>query len=214
MTPEPRRNAEAYSGKLQSLLPRGSAWTRNPDATLTHTLEASATELARVDGRAHDLIDEANPLSTWHGMEDWERNLALPDECSSPAGTMQERRDAVIAKLNDTGRQDLAYWYELAANMGYEITIEEFSPFVCGVSECGDADAFAAEHPNTGRLGDENIRYWWNVVVHGPRLILFRCGESGPTENLGEYIIAEDLECRMRKEILAHTYLTFEYREE
>lgn len=216
-----------YLAMLQFLLPRGLAWTRAPDANLTKALDASAEELARVDHAIRLLPDEVNPATTINGLEDWERVLGLPDQCLPAGSTMQERRDAVLAKLRDLGRQDLAYWYELADTLGYSIVIEEHWPFICNWHECGDPQGgWTPDSGMTveeleqnvgypiGRCGPEEIRYWWNVIVHGDRLILFRCGESLCPELLMDWRGAESLECVMKRDKEAHTLLTFEYREE
>jgi uncharacterized protein YmfQ (DUF2313 family) len=221
------RSAADYLDMLQSLLPRGMAWTRAPGAVLTRMLAAAAEELARVDRLAILLPDEANPATTMYALEDWERVLGLPDGCLPAGETLQERRAAVLSRLCDTGRQDLGYWYALAVSLGYEVTIEEHWPFCCDWHECGDPrGGWDQESGMTverweqdvgypiGRCGPEEIRYWWNVVVHGDRLILFRCAESLCPELLMDWRSAESLECVMRRDKQAHTLLTFEYREE
>lgn len=124
--------ATDYISLLQNLLPRGVAWSRSPKAVLTKLLSACAEELARVDRAAHLLPEEVTPSTTINGLNDWERVLALPDVCLPAGSTMQERRDAVLGKLRDLGRQDLGYWYELVETLGYEITIEEHWPALCG----------------------------------------------------------------------------------
>ena len=226
MPAPPNRTAVDYLEMLQGLLPRGLAWTRAIGSNLHGTLFASAEELARIDGMTHLLISEANPLSTINGLEDWERVLGLPDACNPAGSTIQERRDAVIAKLRDIGRQDLAYWYELADTLGFAVSIEEHWPFVCGWHQCGDPQGGWTEESGMsieqweqqvgypiGRLGPEEIRYWWNVIVHGDRLVLFRCGESVNPELLMGWSPATVLECLMQRDKEAHTLLTFEYRE-
>lgn len=222
----PARTAADYLGMLQSLLPRGLAWTRSPDAVLTGTLHASADELARLDIAIRLLPDETNPLTTLAGLEDWERVLGLPDACLPTGSTLQERRDAVLGKLGDLGRQDLEYWYTLAATLGYEVTIEEHWPFECGIHECGDPqggwseesgispERWEQEHAYPiGRCALPEVRYWWNVIVHGDRLVLFRCGESACGELLMDWTDAASLECVMQRDKQAHTLLTFAYRE-
>jgi len=220
------RSASDYLNMLQALLPRGLAWTRAPDANLTKSLGASAEELARVDMAARLLLDEVNPATTAGGLEDWERVLELPDACLPASTTFPERKDAVLSKLRDLGRQDLAYWYELAESLGYTVTIEECWPFICNWHECGDpqggwvpGSGMTVERWEQdlgypiGRCGPEEVRYWWNVIVHGDRLILFRCGESLCPELLMDWRGAESLECVMRRDQEAHVLLTFEYRE-
>jgi uncharacterized protein YmfQ (DUF2313 family) len=249
----PPHDAENYLGMLQALLPRGLAWTCAPDSVLTRTLQAVAEELAKVDAAARLLPDEANPASAKISIEDWERVLGLPDGCLPAGSSLQERRDAVLAKLGDLGRQDVGYWYGLAETLGYGgaggsepetafsgearasaplagssgITIEEHWPFCCGFHECGDPRA--GWTPNSGmsielweqefgypigRCGPPEMRYWWNVIVHGDNLILFRCGESLCPERLMDWRSAVSLECVMHRDKEAHTLLTFEYREE
>jgi len=217
----------AYLAMLQNLLPRGLAWTRRPDAILTKTLAASAEELARLDSSARRLLEETNPLSAIAGLADWERVQSLPDACLPASDSLQERRGAVLAKLNDIGEHDLDYWYALAASLGYTVTIEEHWPAVCGVSQCGDPRAgWTPDSGMTierweqdmaypiGRCGPEEIRYWWNVIVHGDNLILARCGQALCPEPIMDWRGAASLECVMRRDKLAHTLLTFEYREE
>jgi uncharacterized protein YmfQ (DUF2313 family) len=223
---QPRTGSD-YLAMLQALLPRGIAWTRSPEAGLTKVLHAAADELERVDRSARLLPEEINPATTINALTDWERVLGLPDQCL-PAGTsFQERRAAVLAKLTDVGRHDLAFWEDLAVTLGYTVSVEEHWPFVCGWHECGHPQAGWTPGSGMsietwervmgypiGRCGPEEIRYWWNVVVHGDSLLLFRCGgDSLCPELLMDWTSAESLECVMRREKPAHTLLTFEYRE-
>lgn len=226
----PPRGAGHYLEMLQKLLPRGLAWSRAPvaeGANITKALAATAEELARVDYAARLLPEEVNPATTYGALEDWERVLGLPDECWPAGSTFAERKDAVLAKLRDVGRQDLAYWYELAELLGYTITIEERWPAICGWHECGDpqggwtedsgmsVEQWEQEHAHHfGRCGPEEIRYWWNVVVHGNRLLLARCAENICPDRILDWNGATPLECIMRRDKEAHTLLTFEYREE
>ncbi|MDR2051150.1 MAG: DUF2313 domain-containing protein [Deltaproteobacteria bacterium] len=222
----PMRVARDYIALLQSLLPLGLAWTRAPGANLTRVLGASAEELARVDLVARLLPDEVNPGATLGALEDWERVLDLPDKCLPAGSSFQERKEAVLAKLRDTGRQDMASLYENAETLGYSVTIEEHWPFICAWHECGDPQGGWTEESGMslerweqdegypiGRCGPEEIRYWLNVIVHGDRLILFRCAESLCPEPLLDWRGAEALECVIRREKEAHILLTFEYRE-
>ena len=156
-------------------------------------------------------------LSAIAGLEDWERVLGLPDACLPAGTTLQERRSAVLAKLRDEGRQDLAYWYGVADSLEYDVTIEEHWPFCCGIHQCADPSGLTPEeiqaHPEIGYLAVPEIRWWWNVIVHGDRLLRFRCGESLCGELLMDWRAAASLECVMLRDKLAHTLLTFTYEE-
>lgn len=121
--------ATDYLRQLQALLPPGPAWPKDDAATLTRLLDALATELSRVDGRAQKLIEEANPRTVAELFADWERVAGLPDACAQAFGsdqTMAQRRAALVGRMTTLGGQSPAYFVGLAAALGYAITITEF----------------------------------------------------------------------------------------
>lgn len=118
-----------YLRQLQALLPSGPAWPRDDDATLTQLLHGLAVELARVDGRATQLLEEADPRTTAELFADWERVAGLPDACVIAfAGdqTAAQRRASLVGRLATLGGQSAAYYIALAASLGYTVTITEF----------------------------------------------------------------------------------------
>ena len=115
-----------YLAQLQALLPQGPAWPRDAGATLTKLLRAMADELARVDSRAGQLIDETDPRTTAELLADWERVAGLPDSCVTAAQTTAQRRAALHARLTTLGGQNVSYFIALAASLGYTVTITEF----------------------------------------------------------------------------------------
>lgn len=118
-----------YLRQLQALLPPGPAWPRSDDALLTRLLGALAAELARVDGRAQRLVEEADPRTVAELFVDWERVAGLPDACAQAYGgeqTLAQRRVALVGRLTTLGGQSPAYFIGLAAALGYAITITEF----------------------------------------------------------------------------------------
>jgi len=116
-----------YLSQFQALLPPGAAFSREPDADLTKLLTALADEFARVDQRATDLRDEADPYNTVEMLADWERVAGLPDACTGAMATIYARQLALVGKLSAVGGQSRAYFIGLAATLGYEITITEYS---------------------------------------------------------------------------------------
>jgi uncharacterized protein YmfQ (DUF2313 family) len=194
-------NASDYRAQLQALLPLGDAWTRRPDAVLTRSLAAWAEELARIDARSGRLLSEAMPSDTLEMLADWERVAGLPDACGAElATTIEERRANLIVKLTQQGGASLAWFRRLAETLGYEIGIEEFRPFITGLSRCGD------------RLwGGHVVRHQWRVKVTGARLTYFRTGLSQCGDLLLKITRAEDLECLLRRLKPAHTHLVFSY---
>lgn len=193
--------AAAYRSQLQALLPPGDAWPRAVDATLTKLLDAIAEELARIDSRALNAVDESDGRMALELLADWERVCGLPDSCSaSMAITLQDRRGAVIAKLTALGGASRAYFIALAASMGYTIEIDEFRPFIAGLNRCGDILS-----------GGHSVRYQWRVRVPNARYTSFRSGSSQCGDLLGKIARAEDLECKLNRLKPAHTHLIFDY---
>lgn len=119
-----------YLHQLQALLPHGPAWPRDDTAALSRLLAALATELARVDGRAMQLVEEADPRTVAELFADRERVTGLPDACAVAFGgdqSMSQRRAALVGRLTTMGGQSSAYYVGLAAALGYASTISEFS---------------------------------------------------------------------------------------
>lgn len=192
--------ATDYLAQLQALLPQGFAWPREADAALTKLLLAWADELARVDGRAADLIEEADPRTTAELLADWERVAGLPDPCvEALAGTQTtaQRRAALVAKLTTIGGQSAAYYIALAASLGYTITVTEFRPFVAG-SVAGDA------------LTNDEWIFAWQVNAPAESIVAFAAGRSCAGEPLRAWG-NELLECVINRLRPAHTHVLFAY---
>jgi uncharacterized protein YmfQ (DUF2313 family) len=193
--------ADSYRVQLQALLPRGDAWPRRADSTLGKFLAALAEEMARLDARSEQLLSEALPGSSLELLSDWERLVGLPDACSAElATTLSERRQNVVSKLTMQGGCSRAWVIAFAAKLGYSIEIDEFRPFITGLSRCGD------------RLnGAPSVRHTWRVRVIGPRYTPFRTGASQCGDLLGKITRAEDLECQLKRRKQAHTNLIVSY---
>lgn len=121
--------ATDYLRQMQALLPPGPAWPKDDAATLTHLLSALSAELARVDGRALMLVEEADPRTVAELFADWERVAGLPDACAQAFGgeqTLAQHRGALVGRLTTLGGQSPAYYIAVSAALGYEISITEF----------------------------------------------------------------------------------------
>ena len=73
---------EAYLEQLQGLLPKGRAWRRDGEGTITRLLRAGAEILASLDLKGVQLLADINPGSTTDLIDEWERAVGLPDDCS------------------------------------------------------------------------------------------------------------------------------------
>ena len=147
--------SEQYRDQLIGLLPRGDAWRRDPESWLGRLLHGIAEELARIDARAVDLQNEADPRTCYETLADWERVCGLPDECTGAGETLAERKSRIWAKIIESGGQSRRYFRNLAAALGYDVEIEEYDRLRVGdrVMErcCGEdwMHAFAVVAPET-----------------------------------------------------------------
>lgn len=195
------RTAAEYREQLKSLLPPGQAFPRDPGTTLHDLLDGMSIELARIDARSEALPVEANPSTTNELLSDWERIAGLPDKCSGVLEqTLQGRRKALLTKLTSTGGQSQAYFIELAASLGYTVTVSEYRPFRAGWSSAGDA------------LTNGAWVFTWLVRAPEVSVTSFRAGLSAAGERLRTWG-NDTLECKLNQLKPAHTIAIFAYGE-
>lgn len=191
-------NSKEYAQQLDALLPVGLAWRRESDARMRELTRALAEEFARIDARAITLLSEALPSSALEMLSDWERVAGLPDPCVPEGQTLQERRAALISRLAGTGGQSRAFFIEIAAYLGFTITITEYRQFRTGISSVGDA------------LCGEDWLHAWRVNAPETTITEFRAGLSAAGEPLRKWG-NELLECVFSRIKPAHTVLLFGY---
>ncbi len=190
--------AEDYRDQLLALQPPGAALPVDPDSTWGRLLQALADELARIDGRADDLVDEADPRTTYELLPDWERVAGLPDACTPDGHTVDARRDALTGRIAGIGGQSAAYFIWLAADLGYSVTITEFRTADAGAAVAGDA------------INGEPWRFAWQVNAPQTTVTDAVAGSSGAGEPLRAWG-NELLECVLRARRPAHTTVLFSY---
>lgn len=195
------RTAEDYRLQLRGLLPAGPAWDPELVPEIDQVLTGLSLELARLDGRGSDLLTEMDPHRVLELLPDWERVAGLPDKCSGTLEeTIQGRRSALISKIESTGGQSPGYFIEVAARLGYEITITEFRPFRAGLSVAGDA------------LTNGDWVFTWQVNAPETTVVEFRAGLSVAGERLRTWGNSA-LECKINQIKPAHTIAIFAYGE-
>lgn len=176
----PQYSAAEYLRALQSLMPRGRIWPRDPDATQTKVLGSLTPTYARHNIRCAQLLVDAFPLTTYELLPEWEETLGLPDPCAGEAPTVAARRAQVVARLKAQGGQSVAYYIAFAAALGYTITITEYVPARAGVLRAGQplngtdwAHAWSVSSPTytityakAGVLAaGEPLAFWGNTVL-------------------------------------------------
>lgn len=186
---------QALEGALAKL-PSGWAWTRDPDSNVGRTLTPLAAEQVLFEQSAEAMLTEATPSGSAQLLPDYERVLG-PDPClAAAAATSQERRASVHLRWIRTGGAARQDFIDLAATLGYAITIDEFSPSRCGIMRCGD------------RLMPQAVQWIWRINLPPTQLILFVAGVSRAGERLGAFGIAW-LQCQLSRNTPAHTDLLF-----
>lgn len=188
-----------YLHQLQALLPPGPAWSRDDVAPITHLLGALALELERIDGRAWQIIEEADPRTVAELFGDWERVAGLPDSCAVAFGgtqTVAQRRAALVGKLTTLGGQSPAYFIGLAAALGYVITVTEFHAHTVG----DDVD-----YPIYGDAW--NFAWQVNAALNTVTEITVESTVEDPLAAWGNAL----LECVINRLKPAHTAVLFSY---
>jgi uncharacterized protein YmfQ (DUF2313 family) len=206
-------DARDYAQQLKQLLPPGPVWQTGikdmPAASLTTTgtvadplrgrfrresrlgqvLGALAVELARVEQRARDLVEESDPRTATETLDQWEAMLGLPDDAvlEIPA-TTEKRRLAILAKIRASlGGQSVVFFEELALVCGYVAVV---------------VDGYASSIPRSGRYESGAPVYgvaWahaWKMVVQPPA---------------GVALSTDELERIIRRAAPAHTVVIFEF---
>jgi uncharacterized protein YmfQ (DUF2313 family) len=234
-----RRLGQDYGSAFLTLLPQGQAWPTAPGTTLDLACRGLAEYWGFVDSRAADLLErESDPRITIELLPDWERNWGLPDPCYEAPLTIAERQLALIMRMTMEGAQSREFFINIAAMIGYPISITEYRTFVVGIDRCGDnrvygdgsnpmynewgnpilnprglpvANGELSEWPYYG-LGPETNRFYWTVHVDNAKLIWFRVtsGQCGVDPHL-RIGVFDDLECLLNRWKPAHTEIIFDY---
>ena len=210
-----RRSGDDYAHALLELLPRGQAWPRWSGSTLVQALTGLAEYWGVVDGCAADLLEtESDPRITWELLPDWERAWGLPDPCLPSATTIGERRRMLVMKMTLLGAQSRAFFQWVMQWLGFgQVTIKEWSPFMAGVSHCGDTRNV---YDNTGQyrwyIGPPELRFYWSIEPGTVGLIWFRAGsgQAGVDHHL-EFRPPDELQCLLNRWKPAQTDLVYDF---
>jgi uncharacterized protein YmfQ (DUF2313 family) len=211
-----RRNGEDYTQAFLSLLPRGQAWPRYWDSTLVLTARGLCDYWGFVDSRAADLLEtESDPRTTVELLPDWERNWGLPDPCFPQPSSIEERQKLLVMIMTMLGGQSRQWFQFVSEWTGHEVSIKEWSPFMAGLSECGDT---RFEYDDTGDfrwyIGAEENRFYWSASSETAVIEWFRAGadysESGKHHHC-EIYTESPVDCLLQRWRPAHTQLVFDY---
>ena len=183
---------------ILNLFPRGLAWPKEAGTFFYKLAQALADEAYRVSARAKNLLEERDPRTAFEALEDFERMVGLPDECSVADMSVQERREAVIARMTLQGSLSVPFYIDLGGNLGFTVTIRSFRQFRAGRARAGDP------------VSNGNWIYTWQVLGPSDVSRYFRAGlgvAGDPLRVVGNRL----LECTITKNKPAGTIVLFSY---
>ena len=181
---------------LAALLPPVSYDPNAEGVDLSLTVEGA--ELDRVQAASAAVLGALRPWQWQQYLPDWERVYGLPGACSKGDQLLQERIAQLAVAFLERGGISHAWLKRYAALAGYDITIDEFSPFKAGLSCAGD--------PLTN--DDWSYAFRVNAPSDAPRV--FKAGQSVAGEALrtwGDSI----LECIINQRKPAHAVALVAY---
>jgi uncharacterized protein YmfQ (DUF2313 family) len=207
-----RRGPDDYAQGALSLLPRGDIWNRDLRRLVMRIVDGLARFWAYVDSRAADLLErESDPTRTVELLPEWETAFGLPDPCFPEATTIGERQRMLVTQITWQGGQSRQYFIDLLAWIGFRVVIHEWSPFMAGISRCGDTRPTPDERFRW-YVGRPENRFAWTAQVGHMGLAWFRAssGQAGVDPHLG-FRIPFAVECLLMRWKPAHTWLVFDY---
>lgn len=197
--PPPDNSPEDYLSQFQKMLPRGRVWHRGWGWMQDADLLVLMPLWSRLQARLNDLITEIFPCSTTGMLPEWELTLGLPDPCTGPLPTQQQRTAAVCGKFAGRGGSSREYFIHLAASLGFQIEIETYHPFTASQSRAGDP------------VYDEKWAYAWRVIAEPTQVLFFQAGLSAAGDPLATWGNTL-LECEFNRLKPAWTQIVFAYQ--
>jgi uncharacterized protein YmfQ (DUF2313 family) len=194
----PNLTGADYLRAFQALMPRGRVWPKDPDAVQTQVFTGLTQIYARNTARANYLLIDAFPATTYELLPEWEATLGLPDPCAGAAPTIQQRRNQVIARLANSGGQSIAYFVNFAADLGYSVTITQFTQARAGMLKAGD--------PCNGY----DWNFAWKITAPLNTVVRAVAGAMAAGDPLAAWS-NNVLECEFRAVMPAHTVPIFAY---
>lgn len=190
--------AQDYAAMLRGLIPVGPAWNGE---LVDRLISTWSIELARLDARIAAAVNEADPRTAVELLEDWERVLGLPDECTADLGlSIPDRQRLAWAKLTEEGGQSIPYFVALADRYGEPDlqVVDGFGPMTCN-DDCNDAlyteaDRFVWQ-ANFGRPAEDSRAMTCNDDCNSPL----------------QFYTASLAECPLNERKPAHTTVVFTY---
>lgn len=104
-------------------LPSGKVFAKKFDTTsnLYKFLFAMAKSFKLCDNDLNRLFNELNPETTTELITEWEKQYSIPDKQFTGTGTIEKRRQDVLAKMNAQGIQTTDDYTNFFTLLGYVV---------------------------------------------------------------------------------------------
>ncbi len=198
----PQPTVEDFLDGFLNLLPTGPVWPKEPregadQPVLVQTCRGLVQLYPDNATRALNLLTDAFPVAPVELLPEWEDTLGLPGPCAGASPSLQARQQSVAARFVASGGQTVAYYTNVAAALGYTITIQQFTPYRVG-------------EPVGNPLCSEAWASAWQV--NGPLLTIdwFEVGRNMVGDPLATWGNTT-LQCELNRLKPAHTTLLFNY---
>jgi len=201
---------EKHKRLVREMFPKGWAWRVGKGSIFASLLDSISNEPCRIEERGDAFLEEMDPRTTFEMLDNWERLLGIPDDCT-PAGnpSLFERRVRVLQKLTTGGGQSKAFFQLIASQLGYDasiIDVVNFKDFRVGAATVGQS-------LTNGTIANQN-GWAFTFRVQAPATLFrrFRVGQATAGDRLLN-VQNETLECVMRKFAPAHVTVLFGFGE-
>lgn len=189
---------ERYKQLLINLLPVGKLWEPRNQPVFDSLLNSLSDEFCRIDERVDAMLLEADPRTSTEILDDWERLVGLPDECTPLSPTEDGRRNQVVQKYTYVGGLSAAVYTFIGKQLGVNITVKDVFPFYAGFARVGER--LTNDFEFSFRVGDRiesplhryGWRFWFDVNLPQGHTVL---------------------ECILRKLKPAHVGILFNYED-
>lgn len=239
---EAQPTADSLLPQILPLTPRGAAWGTDEagDGSGASPVQRSVWRALAAWAADHLTLDwtaatQTFPSAITYTLPDWERELGLPGPCASGLGGVPVRQAAVRAKFANQGGQSPAYFVCLAHSLGYAVTIEEPTQFLCDASECVGGDlqesyflcddspvgadgdplegfVLASDPTDGDQVSDQTVWQYWIVHAGASTATWFTCDDGECAyDPLEGFVPAADLECALNAVAPPHTRLIYAY---
>lgn len=184
-----------YSELLRLLLPY-DCYSDSDLSTHAKDIAVHAGRLNNLQENADALHSEIYPNITHTLLPAWERVYNIIPYNNTQ---YEQRINNLLTAIRGKGELSKEYFISLATRLGYQITIEEFVPFMAGWSEAGD------------EIYIEDIIYIWEVIASNTGMSFFEAGIACAGDSLG-YVNDSDFENIFNRLKPAHTLCVFNYQ--